>query len=65
MKLSCTFGCVILFMTATLSRAADTNKPITHEQMQAIYDEVKTPFKDGIVIEPPAGNPPSCPSAAR
>ena len=65
MKLSCTFGCVILFMTATLSRAADTNKPITHEQMQAIYDEVKTPFKYGIVIEPPAGKKVDCPNVFR
>jgi len=33
--------------------------------MQAIYDEVKTPFKYGIVVEPPPGKKVDCPSVFR
>ena len=65
MKLSFAFGCVGLLVTTTLSRATDTNKPIPHQQLQAIYDEVKTPFKYGIVIDPPAGKKVDCPNVFR
>jgi hypothetical protein len=33
--------------------------------MQAIYDEVKTPFKYGVVIEPPPGKKVDCPNVFR
>ena len=55
MKLFNTFGSVLWLIAAPLSQAVETNAPISSKQMQAIYDEVKTPFKYGIVIEPPAG----------
>jgi hypothetical protein len=44
--------------------AADTNS-IAHDRMQAIYDEVKTPFKYGVVLEPPAGKKVDCPNVFR
>ena len=33
--------------------------------MKAIYEEVKTPFKYGIVIEPPTGKKVDCPTVFR
>jgi hypothetical protein len=42
-------------------RAAD----VRPEQMQAIYDEVKTPYKYGIVIPAPAGKKVDCPTVFR
>jgi len=65
MKFSRMLRCVCLLTAATFSRAAETNTPISPERMQAIYDEVKTPFKYGIVIEPPAGKKVDCPNVFR
>jgi beta-xylosidase len=59
-------GFFLLFMAAFVARAAaaDTNS-ISHDRMQAIYDEVKTPFKYGVVLEPPAGKKVDCPNVFR
>jgi predicted GH43/DUF377 family glycosyl hydrolase len=64
MKFRLTFVFAILLAGKILSRAEDA-APISHERMQAIYDEVKTPFKYGIVIEPPAGKKVDCPNVFR
>ena len=46
------------------AQAADINA-IPPDRMQAIYDEVKTPFKYGVVLEPPAGKKVDCPNVFR
>jgi beta-xylosidase len=38
---------------------------ISQERMQAIYDEVKTPYKYGIVLDPPPGKKLDCPNVFR
>ena len=64
MKLFTALGFSLLILTA-IAHAVETNKIITAEQMQMIYDEVKTPYKYGIVIEPPAGKKVDCPNVFR
>ena len=44
--------------------AGDTGA-ISPERMEAIYEEVKTPFKYGVVIEPPPGRMVDCPNVFR
>jgi len=39
--------------------------PVSPERMTAIYDEVKTPYKQGIVIEPQAEKKVDCPAVFR
>jgi beta-xylosidase len=53
-----------LLASAQFSLAADTNA-ISQDRMQAIFEEVKTPFKYGVVIEPPAGKKVDCPTVFR
>ena len=65
MKFSGTLVCLSAMAVTPLAHAADTNAPIAPERMQAIYDEVKTPFKYGIVIEPPPGKKVDCPNVFR
>lgn len=52
----------------------DRNKPtyihllprsVASERMQAVYEQVKTPFKYGIVISPPEGKMVDCPTVFR
>ena len=51
---------------ATSVKAADgAATSISPARMQAIYDEVKTPFKVGIVLEPPSGKKIDCPTVFR
>lgn len=38
---------------------------VPRDRMQAIYEEVKTPFKYGVVIEPPEGKKVDCPTVFR
>jgi len=40
-------------------------RPVPQSIMQGIYDEVKTPFKYGIVLKPEAGQKVDCPSVFR
>lgn len=56
------FLCVAAY--AAKAADAETNS-ISHDRMQAIYDEVKTPFKYGVVLEPPAGKKVDCPNVFR
>src|SRR5262245_15150975 len=44
---------------------APASTEISHERMQAIYDEVKTPYKYGVVLEPPPGKKVDCPNVFR
>jgi predicted GH43/DUF377 family glycosyl hydrolase len=48
---------------SVFAHAGETN--FSREQMQAIYEEVKTPYKYGIVIEPPPGKKVDCPNVFR
>jgi len=59
---------VIGLMSVTLARPADparADRMIPRERMQAIYDEIKTPFKYGIVLQPPPGKKIDCPNVFR
>src|SRR4029453_18613497 len=38
---------------------------VSHDRMKAIYEEVKTPFRYGIVIEPAEGKKVDCPTVFR
>src|SRR6266481_8352354 len=59
-------GFTLLFTADFIARAADVDtNSISHERMQAIYDEVKAPFKYGMVLEPPAGKKVDCPNVFR
>jgi predicted GH43/DUF377 family glycosyl hydrolase len=55
---------VVYLLAAVGAFAAETNA-ISPDRMQAIYDEVKTPFKYGVVLEPPAGKKVDCPNVFR
>ena len=46
---------------AAFSSAAE----ISHEQMKAIYDEVQTPYKYGVILEPPKNKSVDCPNVFR
>ena len=66
----------LIFLIATMTRALggpvavidpiieDTNS-IPAERMKAIFEEVKTPFKYGVVLEPPEGKKIDCPNVFR
>ena len=45
--------------------AAARNSTVPQERMQVIWNEVKTPFKYGVVVEPPAGKKVDCPAVFR
>jgi len=51
-----------LALVLMVSRALSQVSP---ERLQAIWDEAKTPFKYGIVVEPPAGKKVDCPAVFR
>ncbi len=54
---------VVLFVTASLSLAADNVVPET--RMRAVFEELKTPFKVGVVICGENGKAVDCPSIFR
>jgi sucrose-6-phosphate hydrolase SacC (GH32 family) len=57
--------CLAGFVTSKLSNAADTARTVSHADMQAVYDEVKTPHKYGIVLRPSDGELVDCPNIFR
>ncbi len=61
--LLCLLG--LLCLVAIRAIAADNATAIPTDRMQAIYDEVKTPHKVGIVLHPPAGKMVDCPNVFR
>lgn len=56
--------CLVLAGMANAQPAA-RRKPVPLDRMKAIYEEVKTPYKYGIVVEPPAGKKVDCPTVFR
>ena len=63
---SCLLGLLILFAYDLQAPAGQTNTDaVSRDRMRAIYEEVKTPFKYGIVIEPPEGKKVDCPTVFR
>jgi predicted GH43/DUF377 family glycosyl hydrolase len=52
-------------VSALLLLAWPAMAQVSPERMQAIHDEVRTPYKYGIVIEPPAGKMVDCPAVFR
>ena len=54
-----------LISAAFYAGCTATDGPIESSLMQAIYEEVKTPYKFGMVIEPPEGKMVDCPTVFR
>ena len=46
---------LLLFATSVTQAAPPDSTAIPRDRLQAVYDAVKTPFKYGVVIEPPPG----------
>ena len=63
------FGAIGVLVLLGNSLAAPTGQTaageVSQDRMKAIYEEVKTPFKYGIVIEPPEGKKVDCPTVFR
>lgn len=47
------------------ARAADENSVVSPAEMKAIYEEVKTPYKYGVVLQPEKGQYFDCPNVFR
>lgn len=47
------FLCILSFVSC--KQKVDKSLPVTQDEMQAIYDEVKTPYKVGMIMEPEEG----------
>lgn len=58
-------GAAVFTLTLIQSVIAADTHVVSREQMQSIYDEVKTPFKYGVVFEPPEGKKIDCPNVFR
>ncbi|MBS1877249.1 MAG: glycosylase [Acidobacteria bacterium] len=54
-----------LLLALTLAAQAQTPRAVPPERMQAIYEEAKTPYKYGVVLEAPAGKKVDCPAVFR
>ena len=62
---SAVVGGAISNQVAQLPRESPSSSEISQERMRAIYEEVKTPYKYGIVLEPSAGKKVDCPNVFR
>jgi predicted GH43/DUF377 family glycosyl hydrolase len=51
--------------TRLCAQTMPVEQVVSGERMQAIYDEVKTPFKYGVVLEPAEGEKVDCPTVFR
>lgn len=70
-----TVGLLLCLPTAGLAKPAEReiipalppteDSQITAEEMQAIYEEVKTPYKYGIILRPEQGHSVDCPNVFR
>jgi predicted GH43/DUF377 family glycosyl hydrolase len=56
---------VLLAVGVPASTGQNAVGEVSPDRMQAIYAEVRTPFKYGIVLEPPEGKKVDCPSVFR
>ncbi len=63
--MKCALSVLSSLLIFTSIHAEPITQPISLEKMQAIYNEVKTPYKYGIVIEPPVGLKIDCPTVFR
>lgn len=52
----------ILIILLLISGSCFAQKPVPQPVMQKIYDEVKTPYKYGVVVVPPTGKKVDCPT---
>ncbi len=58
--------CFALLCTSMAKAATDPDQfTVPHVRMQAIRDEVETPYKYGVVIAPPTGKKVDCPTVFR
>ncbi|MHB8969373.1 MAG: hypothetical protein ACYC3X_16390 [Pirellulaceae bacterium] len=55
-------ACVLCVLVHAGLRAEDAVPP---QRMRAVYEEVQTPYKFGVVIRDEAGKPVDCPSVFR
>ncbi|HYG21802.1 MAG TPA: glycosylase [Verrucomicrobiae bacterium] len=55
---------LLMLLASGTSNAAETNG-VSPVEMQAIYEEVRTPCKYGVVLEPPPGKKVDCPNVFR
>lgn len=55
----------LALLATALPPAAGAAPPVSEAEMKAIYEEVKTPYKYGIVVPAPAGKMVDCPSVFR
>ncbi len=62
MRIFLTLG---LGLLSVLNLAAVESAPVTPQEMQAIYDEVKTPYKYGVVLGVEPGEMVDCPNVFR
>ena len=56
---------LILFIAVSIIAGPSSAEEITPEQMKAIYEEAKTPYKYGIILEPPENKSVDCPNVFR
>ncbi len=55
----------LLSVSLLVAKTAEGDATIPLDRMQAIYEQVKTPFKYGVVLDPPAGKKVDCPAIFR
>ena len=60
-------GLSLIALAAAITLPADdpAPPPISQQRMQQIWEEARTPFKYGVVVEPPAGKKVDCPTVFR
>src|SRR5262245_44057498 len=59
------FGALTVVYGLTAPARQAPGDVVSQDRMRTIYEEVKTPYKYGIVIEPPAGKKVDCPTVFR
>lgn len=67
MRVCLTFFCALPLLWPAMAQNANdhSSSPVSRARMQAIRDEVRTPYKYGVVIEPPSGKKVDCPTVFR
>ena len=58
-------GALMVLLSGPHGPADQSSATVSQDRMRAIYEEVKTPFKYGIVVEPPVGKKVDCPTVFR
>jgi hypothetical protein len=65
LSLAAAFGVAATISLHATPPSAPTDLAIPRAELEAIYEEVKTPYKYGIVLEPPPGKKLDCPNVFR